>query len=152
MTAVAKYGFVFRAQHLGCSLLHEPVDHGGNSERSLLSVLLRDVYATNGRRLMPPRFDVLDQVGAVRLQVLEQFPDFHAVDAGTALVRNDGLEGAVQIVAGKYGFQIDHLVRPLPGDVAPVLSSGPSSRLPYPLDSVDAFRGGVSAETFATLA
>ena len=71
MASVAKYGLVFRAQHLGHRLLHEPVDHGWNSERSLLSVLLGDVYATNGRRLVPSRFDVFNQIGSVQLQVIE---------------------------------------------------------------------------------
>lgn len=109
---VTKYGLVLRAQHLSYRLLHEPVDHGWNSERSLLSVLLGDVYATNGRRLIPSRFDVFNQIGPVQLQVIEQIPDLHAVDTGATLVPDYGLVGLVQVVAGKYGLQIDHLVRP----------------------------------------
>jgi hypothetical protein len=100
-----------------------------------------DCNTTDGERPAPPLCDAFHQIGSAGFEVSKEVSDLHAVIARTALVRDHGLVGPIQVRSIKYGFQINHLVCRLPVMLLLLrLSSDPSPTRPYPPDSVGTFR------------
>ena len=104
VAARVEVGFPLLTDDLSNGLLDEPVEHGGNTQRTLAPVWLGDLYPSYRLRAVAARNQLGSDLGPVLFELARQGIHAHAVDARRASVTSDLLQGTLQVRARKHAF------------------------------------------------
>src|SRR6185295_15783489 len=117
-----------RLQHLQDGLLDQPIDHGGNAQRTHSTPSLRDLPPQHRLRSVLPREQLLAQALSLPLPETPQLLPGHPIDSSTTLVLLHSTQRRLQVAT------LDHLLQQVAGSRATV-SVCRQSRFTTPLSS-----------------